>query len=1028
MTLASLLRAGWTPVRLAAARAKAAPAAPLLVAAGVAIAVALLGTAAGAGALAGERAARDALARLPVQERALRISWSGGLAPGVPQRARATLRDLTPAPQTSSVLLLATRTDAGGPSESGPVVQLAAIAPLGRWIRLTSGRLPRSCTPRRCEVVQVGGPRADKTLTRGDSTVVVVGRGRLASSVPLGFVPRAGVPAGGDRARTPRVLVGGDPNALDALTGYDGVFRSHGWSAALDLGGRPSWQLGALRARMERTANALSGEDESFSLAAPTDALAASAARAAAARRRMALVGAGAAALLGAFAFLAAGLMRRDLEAERARLRRRGAHGVQLAALDAVEGLGPALAGVLTGGAVAIAVTLVRAHDAAVPAGTLVSYALLRPGALLAALACWVVAGGVVAIGARPWGPASGRVADALAIGAALALAVALARGGARAGDPGDPLPTLLVPMALLVAALVLARAAPAALRGIEVAARRGPLQLRMAALGVARGSGGPALTVAVVALACALACFAAAYRSTLQHGAADQAAFRVPMDVTVQESGAFVAPFAAAPPARWRALAGGGPVVPVIRRDGSLPGTQTGMTVLGVPAADLAGVRQWRPAGGASRDELAARLRSAASAPPAGVPVRDGDRDVSLRVRSAGDALDLTADLVGPDGSVEQVRVGRSAPTEATLRARLPAGARGRKLVALEATEPAGLAITNDHQRAERPDAGSISTSRLRLSGLTLGGRAVSMAGWCSSGPLRPPVTRGPTTIADVAFDTGGRALLRPCSPAEDAAVPVLADPTVARGAGRGGRLTLLVQGNAVRARVVGTLERFPTVGDGAPFVVADAQALGSALTTTAPGSAQPEELWIGASPAAEARLRAALRTPALSALDLSSRRAIEQRLRADPLARELSRTLAVAAIAALVLAAGAVLLVAVAALRDEGAELFELEAVGADPGLLRADVRLRAGLLAALGLLAGAVVGAVLLTLVVDAVQLTATGRAAFPPLIVVVPWPVWLGIAVVFGLVCAALVAAGTRRALSGPVPRTPPGVAP
>ena len=448
---------------------------------------------------------------------------------------------------------------------------------------------------------------------------------------------------------------------------------------------------------MERTANALSGEDESFSLRAPTDALAASAARASAARRRMALVGAGAAALLGAFAFLAAGLMRRDLEAERARLRRRGAHGLQLAALDAVEGLGPALAGVLAGGAVAIAVTLVRAHDAAVPAGTLVSHALLSPGALLAALACWVVAGGVVAIGARRWGPASGRIADALAIGAALALALALARGGARAGDPGDPLPTLLVPLALLVAALVLARAAPSALRAIEVAARRGPLQLRMAALGVARGAGGPALTVAVVALSCALACFAAAYRSTLQHGASDQAAFRVPMDVTVAESGAFVAPFVAAPPKRWRALAGGGPVVPVIRRDGSLPGTQTGMTVLGVPAGDLAQVRQWRPANGASRDALARRLRSGASAPPAGPAVRVGDRDLRVRVRSTGDALNLTADLVGPDGSVQQVFLGRSDPQGGDP-ARAPSGGRARAQARGARGHRAGRA--GDHQR----------------------------------------------------------------------------------------------------------------------------------------------------------------------------------------------------------------------------------------------------------------------------------------------------------------------------------------
>jgi predicted lysophospholipase L1 biosynthesis ABC-type transport system permease subunit len=258
--------------------------------------------------------------------------------------------------------------------------------------------------------------------------------------------------------------------------------------------------------------------------------------------------------------------------------------------------------------------------------------------------------------------------------------------------------------------------------------------------------------------------------------------------------------------------------------------------------------------------------------------------------------------------------------------------------------------------------------------------------------------------------------------------AVPVVADGLTSRTAGRRGRLNLFVQGTLVRARVVGTLRRFPTVGRDGAFVVADEQALQTALTAAAPGSAVPGELWIGAAPAAEARIRAALGRPPLSALALSSRRALEQRLRGDPLARELSRTLTVAAIAALVLAAAAILLAVVVALRDEGAELYELEAVGADPSTLRADVRLRAALLAALGIVAGVVVGAALLALVVDAVQLTATGRAAFPPLVVVVPWPTWLLIAGAFGLTCAVLVAGGTRRALRGPVPRTATGVAP
>jgi hypothetical protein len=621
-------------------------------------------------------------------------------------------------------------------------------------------------------------------------------------------------------------------------------------------------------------------------------------------------------------------------------------------------------------------------------------------------------------------------MADVVALGAAAALVVALSRGGARAGEPGDPLPTLLVPMALLVGALVIARLTPAMLRGVERGARRGPLALRLAALGVARGSGRAALTVAMVALACALACFATAYRATLHRGTADEAAFRVPLDVTVARSDQLVAPLAVAPAQRWRALAGGGPVLSILRRDGSVPGAQATIVVLGVPATHLSRLRGWRAAQ-ASPDApaaLARRLVGPDSTVPRGVPVRRGDRALELRARSVGDAVDLTADLVGGDGSLLSVPLGRAGPAARTVRATLPAGAAGRTLVAVEAAEPAGLAATAGHARAESPQGSTTTQGRLVLGDLRIGPRTVTLAGWCGAGALRAPITRGATSVAAFAFDVGGRALLHPCPVTDRRPLPILADPATARSAGRGGRLAIDVDGALLRARVVGTLRRIPGVPADTAFAVADEQALATALTASAPGSGQADELWIGASPAAEARLRAAVRRPRFTALALSSRRALQGRLRADPLAHALSRTLVIAAAAALVLAAVAVLLATFAALRDEGAELYELEAVGADPALLRADVRLRAALLAGFGMFWGALIGLALLALVVDAVQLTATGRAAFPPLVVVVPWPAWLAGAWVFAAGCAALIAAGTRHALAGSAPRPSPGVAP
>src|SRR6202041_2314979 len=103
-------------------------------------------------------------------------------------------------------------------------------------------------------------------------------------------------------------------------------------------------------------------------------------------------------------------------------------------------------------------------------------------------------------------------------------------------------------------------RAAGVVLRGTERVARGGPVLPRLALVNLARSPGGPALAIAFIAVATGLGGFALAYRSTLIHSAADQAADQVPLDVLVSAGRNFKTPLELAPLQRWQgAPAGGG-------------------------------------------------------------------------------------------------------------------------------------------------------------------------------------------------------------------------------------------------------------------------------------------------------------------------------------------------------------------------------------------------------------------------------------------------------------------------------------
>ena len=207
----------------------------------------------------------------------------------------------------------------------------------------------------------------------------------------------------------------------------------------------------------------------------------------------------------------------------------------------------------------------------------------------------------------------------------------------------------------------------------------------------------------------------------------------------------------------------------------------------------------------------------------------------------------------------------------------------------------------------------------------------------------------------------------------------------------------------------VVGTISRFPSVTG--EFVLGDERSLFVAMNAASPGTAVPNELWLEGPD----DLGACLERPPFAALSVSSRAALEDRLRADPLARGSLAALTGAAIVAFLLALVGLAVLLAGDARDERRELFDLESQGAGPGTLRRHLRLRAVLVAALGLLGGLAAAALLAVLAVDLVTLTAGASLPEPPLAIAVDWRLVALACAAYGVLTAGLVALSTRRAV-------------
>jgi hypothetical protein len=1032
------LRRALYPVCLAGSRLRARSGRSVLVVLGVATGAAALAAVLAGSVVAQDRSLARASAAVPDLGREVRAGWlgiptlPGEEEPVLDRRARRALGGVLPGRVTEVVTFRQS-------TLGGTFIALAGADGLSRWIHVTSGRLPRRCTSARCEVLQIGGQGGIPNVS--GLPLVRVGTGRLASTALFGdffgppanaFVRRA---VGFREKPLPPLLVAEGVDGLVELPELGTVYRSYAWILPIDPNDVHPWDVAELegRVRVARSELQASTIASAWELTAPLEELAAAREESSISGRRLLLIGGEAAALLLAFAALAATRLRRDVAAARTRLTWFGARRWQLELETAAESAGLALAGATIGWIAGLGLGALVARRAGSPANDVLGHSALSGGGLALGLAlAWVAA--VILFGAvrtdRAHSGRSGlRAVDLLALGALAAVIVGVARGDAESGGAvsagGTGLFLLLLPgLVAFISAVALVRVLEPALRLGERLVRRRSVPARLAFLSLARNPGHAGVAAAFLVVSLGLALFAETYRATLVRGQADQAAFALPADYVLREIP--TSPVRVTDVATPAALAEAGlDPIAVIRRSGNVSGLNTGrgVNVLGLPASQVPGIDGWRA--DFSGSSLGALARMIAPEKPAAMrgPLLPEDSR-ALRFRASGGPVSLVASVRTPAGGFLVVELGE-VNGRTTLRAPIPAAARGGRIVALTLNPPPKQDERADHDTGRGVEAGTVALAAPEA--LDASGNPVPLqvdyADWIGVFHVRPSMAQGSVRL-DYTLSNDAVSRFRPRQPSDEEPVKAIVSPRLAGAAGRDGRVPLQIADQQLVVLVVGTAARFPGVtGD---FAVTDAGLLESALNSTLPGSGTVNELWLDGAEEAPA-LEAAHRNGPFDALDLQSQAVREQGLRTDPLARGTLLTLVAAALVALALAIVGLLLGVVSDLRDERGELFDLEAQGAAPALLRRQARLRAAVVAGVGIAGGIVTAAVLSRIVVGLVQLTANATQPEPPLRLAVDW-LLVALAVgVYAAAAAILVVLATRSAFrSRAVPKRVPEV--
>jgi hypothetical protein len=389
-------------------------------------------------------------------------------------------------------------------------------------------------------VLQIGAGGRER-LDEGGIHLVRVGIADLPDRAVFGSSLEV-LRLGGD---APVLLLAGGGHVFDALPAFAGIFHTYSWIVPVDPSHLHVWDIVHVLARETRAQGDLARVGDEFRLGGPDQALLDARASGRVSAQRLVLVGGEASTLLLGFAIVVAVGLRRGLANERRRLRQRGASRWQtfLAAAGEIGAL--TLIGTLLGVCIGVAAVSFIARKAGLPVGAVLAHSLRSATVFGLVAAAWLVSTvALIAAAATREGDAPSRrvgLLDVAALGALGAVVLGLTRGGldsATISSEGNRVLLLLLPALIcFVAAVAVARLLQPLMRlGERVARRSGALVPRLALLALARSPARTKATAAFLVVGLGLALFATSWRATLGRGAHDQAAFQVPLDVTLIE------------------------------------------------------------------------------------------------------------------------------------------------------------------------------------------------------------------------------------------------------------------------------------------------------------------------------------------------------------------------------------------------------------------------------------------------------------------------------------------------------------
>jgi hypothetical protein len=651
-------------------------------------------------------------------------------------------------------------------------------------------------------------------------------------------------------------------------------------------------------------------------------------------------------------------------------------------------------------------------------------------------LLAWVLAAAViVGVVATEGDQANGkriRLLDIAALGVALAVAVGVTRGALSADareSSGDRTLLLVLPgLVCFVAAVAAARVLGPVMRLAERLSRRGMLAVRLAFLALARAPSRTAAAGAFLVIAVGLILFASSYHSTLERGARDEAAFAVPLDVTLSEGARLVAPLEATSIDRLEHLAPGVAAHPVVRRAAGIVGLGSAVqtaTVVGVPSRALADMHWRSDFSSVPQDALAHGLLKDASLRLRGPEIPPDAETVQVRAHVEGTPLRIDVVIRDASNRIEIIPLGKATSGSSVLAARLPRerpGARPRRVIGLQLSLPGDekdwfLFVARERREVRAP-SGSLRLEPLIVSSRTAKTQLTDWRGWITRGRGTRTAAAGRIAFSFPEIQT---IVVRPSQPTDKRALSAIVSPLVADAAGPDGRLTLNLFDSQVDVRVIATARRFRRCRrTGSSSSSSTRPVCTTAVDADAPGSATPLELWLAVPSRAADAVTQLLDQPPFSDLEGVSRRDLLARRTHDPLARAVGYTLQVAALLALALAVIGVWVTLLGELRDERGDFFDLEAQGVEPNTLRWHLRLRTYALFVFGIAEGCC-SASCWRAVISLVQISVTAALRDPPLVFEPGWTA-VGLTLTAFAVAAVLAAElSVRHAFRGDTPQ-------